>query len=56
MRHTPEHHTDASNPNIKDIRWKPPERCSSAPRIGVVLGDLRGEDSIAGAVPQSGSK
>ncbi|MGJ8530781.1 MAG: hypothetical protein ACSHYC_01265 [Alphaproteobacteria bacterium] len=49
MGHTPEHHTGASNPNIKDIRWKPPERYSSAAKIHVVLG---GKDSISGAVPQ----
>jgi len=49
MRHTPERHTDASNPNIEEIRWKTPKRYSSAARIHGVLG---GEDSIAGAVPQ----
>lgn len=52
MGHTPEHHTDASNPNIKDIRWKPPERNLSAAWIHVVLDALREEDSIAGVVPQ----
>jgi len=47
MRRLPERHTDAADRTVKDVCRKTRKRYSSEDKIRIVLGGLRGENTIA---------